>query len=139
MLGTLKKQTLGRNGCTCDATDQQLFNAATKITLEDGVMALFWHSAWLDGASPKDSSGQILFGKQKEQNDTTGTVEHYKYSHLQHVHLNVSTADHIYWILNSNGEYLIKSAYMAQFQGSIDTQLEMNQWYTWLHIINTAN
>jgi hypothetical protein len=58
-----------------DETDRQLFNAATKITLGDGAKALFWHSAWLDGASPKDIAPSIFFSKQKEeQNSTTGAA-----------------------------------------------------------------
>ena len=101
----------------CDETDWQLFNAATKITLGDGANALFWHSAWLDGASPKDIAPAI-FSASKRKNKTVqqalqgnswvqdinilaiNTVQQLTqfvalWDRLQHVHLNVSTADHI--------------------------------------------
>jgi len=136
-----------------DETDRQLFNAATKITLGDGVKALFWHSAWLDGASPKDIAPAI-FSASKRKNKTVqqalqgnswvqdinilaiNTVQQLTqfvalWDRLQHVHLNLNTSDHIEWTLNTNGDYSTKSAYMVQFHGTINTELDTLVWKSW--------
>jgi hypothetical protein len=50
---------------------------------------------------------------------------------LQVVHLNLNTSDHIEWTLNTNGDYSTKSAYMVQFHGSINTELDTLIWKSW--------
>jgi len=53
----------------CTNTNRRLFNAVTKITIENGAKALFWHSAWLDGICPKDLAPTI-FALSRKKNRT---------------------------------------------------------------------
>ena len=123
----------------CDETDRQLFNAATKVTLGNGAKALFWHSAWLDGASPKDIAPDIFLASKKKNKTVHHALQgnswvqdinipainaHQKltqfvalWDRLQHIYVNVNTSDHIEWMLNTSGDYSTKSAYMGH--GSI--------------------
>jgi hypothetical protein len=52
-----------------DATDRDLFNAATRVTIGNGAKASFWSSSWLHGAPPKDLAPRV-FKASKRKNRT---------------------------------------------------------------------
>jgi hypothetical protein len=124
----------------CDETNRQLFNAGL-----DGAKMVprlfFWHSAWLDGASPKDIAPAIFSASKRKNkivqqvlqgNSWVQDINILAINTVQQLtHLNLNTADHIEWTLNTNGEYSTKSAYMVQFHGSINTKLDTLIWKSW--------
>ena len=64
------------------------------------------------------------------------------WTRLQYVELRPGVPDQIQWKLSANGEYSNKLAYMAQFLGTMDTDLDQLIWkacappkckfFTWL-------
>ena len=51
----------------CDASHHALFSAATAVTIGNGKMASFWHSAWID-ASPLKLLPPNLFKHSRRKN-----------------------------------------------------------------------
>jgi len=49
-----------------DRRDKELFAASTVVTVGDGKKARFWHSSWVDSATPK-SIAPTLFKKAKRK------------------------------------------------------------------------
>jgi hypothetical protein len=47
-------------GNLCTPDDQDLFAAATKVTIRNGEKASFGESSWLDGMCPKDIAPKIF-------------------------------------------------------------------------------
>ena len=52
-----------------DASDLDLFNAATRVTIGNGAKASFWSSSWLNGTPPKDLA-PLIFKASKRMNWT---------------------------------------------------------------------
>jgi hypothetical protein len=42
------------------ATEVELFQACTNITLGDGAIMSFWHDQWLQGQAPKEIAPTML-------------------------------------------------------------------------------
>jgi len=53
------------------------------------------------------------------------------WTRLQSVELRPGVPDQIEWKLSANGEYSTKSAYMVQFLGAMDTNLDQLIWKAW--------
>jgi hypothetical protein len=49
-----------------DGQDKDLFAASTVVTIGDGKLALFWHSSWVHGTTPKNIA-PTLFKKAKKK------------------------------------------------------------------------
>jgi hypothetical protein len=56
-------------GNPCNASDRELFAAATKVTIGNGDKALFWDSSWLDGRRPKDIA-PLIYNISKNKSST---------------------------------------------------------------------
>jgi hypothetical protein len=44
----------------CDKTDEGLFNASTTVTVDNGKIAEFWNSSWIQGQAPKNIAPTLL-------------------------------------------------------------------------------
>jgi hypothetical protein len=135
-----------------DASDRDLFNAATRVTIGNGVKASFWSSSWLHGAPPKDLA-PLIFKASKRKNRTVQdalaennwisdiavdafSVEHIEqyvrlWDLLADIQLRPDTEDAITWSLTSNGCYSASSAYKIQFLASLPCQFGHIVWKTW--------
>lgn len=108
-----------------------------------GNKALFWHSSWLNGSSPKNLAPQ-LFQKARRKNITVQKALHgnrwidlvcplmtgeeiREYVDLWEViqlqERDVNADDEITWRWTPNGEYTTRSAYRIQFIGRTKTSL----------------
>ena len=134
-----------------DYTDKCLFNAATLVTVGDGLKASFWESSWLQGISPRVLAPDIFeASKRKNRNVHDAltdfkwianlridnfTVEHISQFvnlwNLTHdIALTPGTEDTITWTLSATGVYSAKSAYEAQFFGSTPCPFMSVVWET---------
>lgn len=50
----------------CDNSDKEFFHASTVVTVGNSKKANFWHSAWVNGSSPKNLA-PLLFKKSKRK------------------------------------------------------------------------
>jgi hypothetical protein len=135
----------------CDAHDQELFHAATRVTLGDGARSLFWRSSW-HGDKPLCTQFPRLFGRSRRKNKTVGaTVNGNSWIHDLHrrfppellpeflslwhllpdIMLRPETPDSIRWILTSNGCYSAASAYRLHFEGQVRSIAPAMIWSTW--------
>ena len=126
-----------------DRTDKELFHTSTIVKVGKGNKALFWHSSWLNGSSPKNLAPQ-LFQKARRKNITVQKALHgnrwidlvcplttgeeiREYVDLWEViqlqERDVNADDEITWRWTPNGEYTTRSAYRIQFIGRTKTSL----------------
>jgi hypothetical protein len=135
-----------------DASDLDLFNAATQVTIGNDAKASFWSSSWLNGAPPKDVA-PLIFLASKRKNQTvrdtldgqnwvadiaveTFTVEHMEqyirlWDLIGNVNLTPEAEDAITWTLTPNGCYSASSAYKAQFLVALPCPFGKIVWKTW--------
>ncbi|WVZ69638.1 hypothetical protein U9M48_018397 [Paspalum notatum var. saurae] len=122
-----------------DDTDRALFAAATRVTVNNGQRAKFWHSSWINGASPALLFPE-LFKHSKRKNRTVaealrddnwirdilhdltvGLLSEYTqlWELVESVHFNHESAaeDTITWTRTASCEYSASSAYKMQFEG----------------------
>jgi hypothetical protein len=127
--------------------DRQLFRASTVVTLGNGKIVSFWQSSWLHGQAPMDRFPELFkwaWRKNKSvkeelhnQNWTRGlwrmqTVEEMAsflelWDLVQRVQL-TNGQDQITWRWTSDGNYIAKTAYNAQFHGSYSPFKGENIW-----------
>jgi hypothetical protein len=50
-----------------NSRDKDLFAASTEATIEDGNMARFWQSSWVDGRMPKKHRTNFVQEGEKEE------------------------------------------------------------------------
>lgn len=123
----------------CDEIDKKLFRASTKISLGNGKKCCFWQDNWLSGCAPKDIALAIFRLAKRKANcihfemegnhwiislrpiTTISEINELVHlgSLLQEINLQAKTSDSIIWKWTQNGIYTAKSAYEAQFQGTI--------------------
>ncbi|WVZ93661.1 LOW QUALITY PROTEIN: hypothetical protein U9M48_039626, partial [Paspalum notatum var. saurae] len=138
----------------CSTADKQLFAATTTITLGDGRSTSFWDSAWLQGLRPRDLAPLIyLISRRKNRTvqdalcnsnwirdlnlqsaSLSGShlVEYCSlWSQVNRVQLHPATPDTTSWKLTQSRQYSTKSAYEAQFCGSVRTDFEWIIWKNW--------
>ena len=135
-----------------DASDRQLFNAATRVTIGDGKKASFWSSSWLDGKPPKDMA-PLIFKASRRKNRTVHdaltehtwvadiAVEAFTAEHIgqfvqlwdliSDIQLSPDIEDSIIWTLSPNGCYSASSAYKAQFMTALPCSFGSIVWKTW--------
>ena len=135
-----------------DASDRQLFNAATRVTIGDGKKASFWSSSWLDGKPPKDMA-PLVFKASRRKNRTVHdaltehtwvadiAVEAFTAEHIgqfvqlwdliSDIQLSPDIEDSIIWTLSPNGCYSASSAYKAQFMTALPCSFGSIVWKTW--------
>jgi mannosylglycoprotein endo-beta-mannosidase len=140
-------------GNPCDEIDMDLFYASTTITIENGKIANFWDSPWLNGLKPKNIAPLIYEASTRKKwkvnqallanawlakirMDTNLTVQHiHEYIHLwtllQRIQLVEHIDDSIIWNTTSNGEYSSTAAYNAQFFGAMTTNMNKIVWKVW--------
>jgi len=136
-----------------DDTDQALFTAATRVTVNNGKTARFWTASWIDGTSPA-----LLFpdlyshSKRKNRtvfeamtNDqwvrdvshdlTVGLISEFVqlWTLVEEAHFDPSSAaeDTITWTRTASGEYTAKSAYLMQFDGGASSLYPKTVWHVW--------
>jgi len=133
----------------CDEIDRQLFNASTTITIGDRSKVHFWQSAWLEGQAPKDLAPNLFASSKKKCLSIRAVIQ--DNSWVRHIRIPLLTsqqhfvefvnlwtrlqsfelrlrADQIESELGANEEYSTKSAYMAQFLGAMDMDLDQLIW-----------
>ena len=136
-----------------DKTDRDLFNAATSVTIGDGMVARFWSSSWLNGISPKALASKVFEASKKKNRSVQNaldnlnwvadiSVQQFTTQHisqfitlwdsLQGITLTPGTTDTILWTLTTSGCYTASSAYKAQFQGSTHCSFKSLVWKTWV-------
>jgi len=136
-----------------DAEDVALFNAATVVTVRNGLKASFWHSSWIDGRPPA-SLCPLLYKHSRRKNRTvreavlTGSCIGDIAYNLNHellnecfklwaaiemagIDLDDNREDTITWTLENSGEYSAKSAYEVQFAGQITSNYPVLIWKIW--------
>jgi hypothetical protein len=135
-----------------DASDLDLFNAATTVTIGDGAKASFWSSSWLNGTPPKDMA-PLIYVASKRKNRTVRdaledhnwvadvSVEAFTVDHMEQyvrlwdllsaVQLSPGTEDSIVWTLTPNGCYTASSAYKAQFLPALPCSFGNIVWKPW--------
>jgi len=137
-----------------DDTDQALFTAATKMTVNNRKIARFWTASWIDGSSPA-----LLFlnlyshSKRKNRtvseamtNDqwirdishdlTVGLISEFVQlwtTLVEETHFDPSSAaeDTITWTRTASGEYTAKSAYLMQFDGGMSSLYPKMVWHVY--------
>ena len=135
-----------------DASDLDLFNAATRVTIGNGAKASFWSSSWLHGAPPKDLA-PLIFKASKRKNRMVQdaladnnwildiavdafTADHMEqYVHLwellSDIQLHPDTEDSITWSLTPNGCYSASPASKGLFLASLPCQFGIIVRKTW--------
>jgi len=136
-----------------DATDLALFNAATVVTVRNGLKAFFWHSSWIEGRPPA-SLCPMLYQHSRRKNRTVRDAvlngnwirdiahnlnhdllnEFFRlWTAIEMVGLNLedTSEDTITWTLESSGEYSARSAYAIQFAGQILSNSRVLIWKAW--------
>jgi hypothetical protein len=124
---------------SCDKIDQDLFHASTVVTMGNGNKALFWKSSWISRMAPRHIAPS-LFRKTRHKNITVnrGLEDNRWISNIwpiqegteiqelmalweaiSDVVRDVANEDQILWRWTANGEYSTRSAYQAQFNGSM--------------------
>jgi len=108
-----------------------------------GNKALFWHSSWLNGSSPKNLAPHLFQNSRRKNlpvqkalhgnhwidlvSPLTTGVEIREYAELWEViqlqARDTNADDEITWRWTPNGEYTTKSAYRIQFIGRTRTSL----------------
>ena len=135
-----------------DIIDRNLFNAATNVTVGDGLKASFWGAAWVNGLSPQLIAPAVFKASRRKNRcvhdaltdekwisdlDVLNfTTDHFAqfillWELLQDVVLVPGMADAIIWTLTANGIYTAKSAYKAQFFGAIAAPFLGIVWKAW--------
>jgi hypothetical protein len=123
----------------CDKNDKDLFYASTVVMVGYGKKANFWHSAWVNGKSPRNLA-QLLFQRSKRKNfsvqralqDNYWIAQVYPlvtgeeireyvqlFEEINMLQRDPNAEDEISWRWTKDGEYTTKSAYRIQFQGQL--------------------
>jgi hypothetical protein len=122
----------------CDDQGMTLFQASTIIKLGDGKKAKFWWDKWLDGETPKDIASHLFalvhfkqrtVSKELPNKNWIRAVRRLSSSDELHEFINLwgrvrditlsqTDSDEILWKWSPNGEYMARSAYQIQFNGS---------------------
>ncbi|WVZ88969.1 hypothetical protein U9M48_035436 [Paspalum notatum var. saurae] len=136
-----------------DDTDRALFAAATRVMVNNGQRAKFWHSSWINGVSPALLFPE-LFKHSKRKNRTVaealrddnwirdilhdltvGLLSEYTqlWELVESVHFNHESAaeDTITWTRTASGEYSASSAYKMQFEGGLHSDFPHTVWLVW--------
>ena len=135
-----------------DDSDRNLFNAATRVTVGDGLKASFWGSSWLDGLPAKVIAPDLFTASKRKNRKVQDALTDYKWisdldvsnftvNHIsqfvqlweliQETPLSPGTADSISWTLTTSGVYSAKSAYEAQFFGAAACSFVAVVWNAW--------
>jgi hypothetical protein len=135
----------------CDAKDQELFHAATRVTIGDGARALFWRSTW-HGNSPLRVQFPLLYARSRRKNKTVAAallddswvadlgndfptallpqfIDLWRLA--RSLVLAPNTPDSIRWILTTDGTYTSASAYRLHFEGRILSAAPDMIWSPW--------
>ena len=136
-----------------DAEDMALFNAATVVTVGNGLKASFWQSSWIHGRPPANLC-PLLYKHSRRNNRTVREavmngswigdiaynlnhellIEYFKlWTAIETAGINLddTSEDKITWTLESSGEYSAKSAYAVQFAGQISSNYPALIWNVW--------
>ncbi|WVZ88443.1 hypothetical protein U9M48_034964 [Paspalum notatum var. saurae] len=142
----------------CDSTDAALFKASTEVTIGIGRLASFCHDSWLMGKAPMDvapSLYPLAWRKNKKVHeelvdlnwtrglwrmDTEQQLTEYLelWELLEGVQLS-DQPDRIRWKWTADGVYTSKSAYLAQFRGSICSFKANVVWKVWEAVSSWTN
>lgn len=141
------------SGTPCTDKDRDIFAAATMVHIGDGCSASFWNSSWLDGIRPKDIA-PALYDISKKKTCTVqkallnnfwvsqiNTQHGLSLGHIQEfallwervsgINLVAGVRDTILWKLTTSGDYSASSAYMAEFEGHLRSNMNMSVWKAW--------
>lgn len=135
----------------CDKTYRDLFAAATRVAIGDGLTATFWHSNWL-GGRPLRLAFPCLFARsrRKTRSVAEAVTDHrwvrdlhldvyvpFMHEFLQAWHaiadisLQPNVPNSIRWILTADGSYSARSAYNLQFGGRSLSSMPQVVWRIW--------
>jgi hypothetical protein len=109
-----------------DETDQQLFNALTKVTVGNWKKASFWSLSWLHGTQPRLLAPKLFAASKRKKRVVFDAIPNHKWisdlrmenfsaEHiaefihlrdlLQEVHLLPESVDIIVWTATASGKY----------------------------------
>jgi hypothetical protein len=133
--------------------DEALFAAATRVTVRNGRMAMFWMTHWIQGNSLA-SMFPNLFRHSRRKNRSIAEAMSGE-TWIRDVMHNVTPdilaeyitlwmvidaisfdptdprPDEIIWTRTASGEYTASSAYHMQFQGSVESNFKTLIWQVW--------
>ena len=131
--------------------DRQLFDAAIEITVGSGAIANFWKDRWLHGFVPRVIAPTLYAISYRKNRSVEQALKENKWladlargltfemlpelaqlaTLLDEVILNPEVPDTIRWRWTQSGKYPLKSAYLAQFEGSTFSELASMIWSGW--------
>ncbi|WVZ95321.1 hypothetical protein U9M48_041103 [Paspalum notatum var. saurae] len=123
----------------CTSVDRDLFHASTLVSVGNGEAASFWYSNWINGSSARSLAPSLFEKTIRKKVTVSKAIERNKWiSHVQPVEssteikefvvlweaisevtMDTTREDEIRWRWTPDGEYTTKSAYLAQFHGSM--------------------
>jgi hypothetical protein len=139
----------------CSDADRLLFAASTTIEIGDGSKISFWGSAWVRGQRPKDLAPRLFsISRNKRKSlaeavtnnawimdlalfDRPITPHHIHelcilWCEVQKILFHPERDDAITWNFTADHRYTVKSAYQAQFLGSVRTNYDLIIWKNWV-------
>lgn len=136
-----------------DDTDLALFNASTRVTVNNGAKASFWQSSWMDGRAPAALFPKLYQHSTRKKRSVRDAVLNMKFIddiahdmtaeimrdlfclcrriNQMNLNLNSDLEDEITWVLESSGKYSARSAYEIQFCGQIVSNFPSLIWKAW--------
>jgi len=136
-----------------DNTDRALFAAATRVRVNNGKKALFWHSSWLDGHAPITLFPQLYRHSRRKKRTVYDALTAHRWikdiAHnltndllseffvfwtridAQNLNLDSQDDDQITWTPTATGIYSAKSAYNLQLQGKCRSPVAKAIWKPW--------
>ena len=141
------------SGNPCTSEDMDLFYASTLITVGNGKKTSFWDAPWVNGLKPRNIAPLIFKISSRKKWCIHDALLNNAWFHkikmneefsIQHLHqfvnlwvqihdfqLDNDLEDTITWTTSANGVYSAKSAYRAQFLGTIHTDMNRLVWKVW--------
>lgn len=136
-----------------DDVDLALFQAATIVTVRNGLKASFWNSSWMDGRVPARLFPRLFAHSRRKQRCVKDAIKNLNWvwdiayslnfelldeffrlwTAVQNAGIDLDTTeeDSIIWTLESSGEYSARSAYAIQFAGNIQSNHPRVIWNVW--------
>jgi hypothetical protein len=136
-----------------DEVDEALFVAVTRVTVCNDKKTLFWKSSWLSGCAPalifptlynhSRQKNRMVASAMENENwirdimhelHPTLFIEYLQFRRLLDefdFNPNDTEEDEITWMRTVSANYMAKSAYNMQFDGSLESSFPTDIWQVW--------